>query len=301
MQSAEARGSIYDLGYRRYEGARLGRRAALLELYFHSLRTAFGFGRGARAKIIPIGLAIITLIPAVIQLGIAAVASGIVELYRAENYYGYIEVSLVLFTASAAPELVGRDQRDRVLSLYFSRPLLRSDYAGAKFAALASALGLLTIGPQLVLMVGNARATNNAGRYLADNAGDLLPIVLAGAVISGLLAAIGLAVASQTPRRSWAAGGIVALVFIPAGLAAGIAEDNLGGGSTPYLVLGSFLHVVRGATYLLFGETPSVFDSGRGYHLALAEVETWHCLVAALAIAAAALALVWRRYQRIAA
>ena len=34
-------GSIFDLGYRRYAGARLGRRYAIESLYVHSLRAAF--------------------------------------------------------------------------------------------------------------------------------------------------------------------------------------------------------------------------------------------------------------------
>ena len=64
-----AAGSIYDLGYRHYEGARLGRRHAVLSLYIHSLRGVFGFGRHTSSKIIPIGLTIVALLPAVIQLG----------------------------------------------------------------------------------------------------------------------------------------------------------------------------------------------------------------------------------------
>ncbi len=38
-------GSIYDLGYQRYEGVRLGRRHAIWALYVHSLRSVFGIGR----------------------------------------------------------------------------------------------------------------------------------------------------------------------------------------------------------------------------------------------------------------
>ena len=36
-----AAGTIYDIGYRNYEGARLGRGYAFRTLYVHSLRTAF--------------------------------------------------------------------------------------------------------------------------------------------------------------------------------------------------------------------------------------------------------------------
>ena len=118
MSERQAAGNIYDLGYRRYEGIRLGRRHAVLTLYIHSLRAAFGLGRPATAKIVPFGLAILALIPATIQLGIAAVASDVVELYSHSGYYSYVQWIIALFVAAVAPELVGRDQRSRVLTLY---------------------------------------------------------------------------------------------------------------------------------------------------------------------------------------
>ena len=96
-------GSIYDLGYRRYEGPRLGRRHAITTLYLQSLRATFGLGRRASSKIIPIGLAILTFVPAAIQLGIAAVAANVIEVYSAENYYGFIQVTLWLFCAAVSP------------------------------------------------------------------------------------------------------------------------------------------------------------------------------------------------------
>src|SRR5439155_739646 len=47
-------GSIYDLGYRRYEGVRLGRGAAIRALAADSFRTTYGIGHGGRAKVAPI-------------------------------------------------------------------------------------------------------------------------------------------------------------------------------------------------------------------------------------------------------
>jgi ABC-2 type transport system permease protein len=46
-------GVIHDIGYQRYTGPRLGRGYAIRSLYLHSLRTAFGLGRSAKAKIFP--------------------------------------------------------------------------------------------------------------------------------------------------------------------------------------------------------------------------------------------------------
>ena len=46
-------GSIYDLGYRHYEGKRRGRGYAIWSLYVESLRSVWGFGRPTRAKAAP--------------------------------------------------------------------------------------------------------------------------------------------------------------------------------------------------------------------------------------------------------
>ena len=56
---SRATGNIYDLGYRRYDGPRLGRRHAIWVLWLHRLRGCFGLGRPASSKIFPIALAII--------------------------------------------------------------------------------------------------------------------------------------------------------------------------------------------------------------------------------------------------
>ena len=131
-------GSIYDLGYRGYDGPRLGRRSAVRALFAHAIRTCFGIGRGGRAKIPPFTLAGLAILPAVIAVGFAALASQAgpggeaieqASPIRYESYYGLVGVLVMLFCAGQAPELFGRDQRYGVLPLYFSRVLTRPDYA----------------------------------------------------------------------------------------------------------------------------------------------------------------------------
>jgi len=68
-------GNIYDLGYRRYEGARLGRAHAVRSLVFHSFRTTFGIGRSGRAKAAPITFGAIATLPAVIIVGGLTIAA----------------------------------------------------------------------------------------------------------------------------------------------------------------------------------------------------------------------------------
>ena len=62
-----AAGVIHDLGYRRYDGPRLGRSQMVRALAWHSFRSAFGFGRGAKAKIVPLVALVALCLPAVVN------------------------------------------------------------------------------------------------------------------------------------------------------------------------------------------------------------------------------------------
>lgn len=294
-----ASGNIYDLGYRRYEGVRLGRRHAVVTLYLHSLRAAFGLGRPATAKIVPFGLAILALIPATIQLGIAAVASDVVELYSHSGYYSYVQWIIALFVAAVAPELVGRDQRSRVLTLYFSRSLLRVDYALAKVAALTSALFVLTLLPQLVLFAGRAFAQDSLTGYIRDNWKDLPPILASGLLICLFFGAIALAIASQSKRRAFATGGVLAyfaISFAMAGILLATLDNDLGG----WALLLSPFHIAQGFTLWMFNTEPSRSESSSTYDLYRAGIALWVYGAAAGGYLFAALGILYRRYQGIA-
>ena len=161
--------------------------ARSLTLYVHGLRSAFGLGRRTSSKIFPFALAIFAFVPAIIQLGVGAIVSGVdehVELFKHEDYFSYVRIILVLFCAAVAPEIVGRDQRNRTLSLYFSRAVTRFDYALAKLAALTSAMLVLTLGPQLLLFLGNGMAADDLSGYIADNWDLVFPIVAGSVLLS---------------------------------------------------------------------------------------------------------------------
>jgi hypothetical protein len=74
LASQPAGGVIYDRGYRRYDGVRLGRLQIALALFWHSLRSSFGIGRGAKAKILPVIAFAALCLPAVVNA--VAVAKG---------------------------------------------------------------------------------------------------------------------------------------------------------------------------------------------------------------------------------
>jgi hypothetical protein len=160
-------GSIYDLGYRHYEGARLGRRHAIVVLYLESLRGAFGLGRSAAAKIAPAVLIFFALVPALIQMLIGALFPGETDLIRHDEYYEIVKFILGLYCAAVAPDIAGRDQRNRSLTLYFSRAIKRSDYALSKLAAMTTAMLLITLGPQLLRLSRTAWSRRTSARTSA--------------------------------------------------------------------------------------------------------------------------------------
>ena len=291
--SESTAGSIYDLGYKRYEGARLGRRHAIWALYIYSVRGVFGIGRSLSSKVGPIGLAIIALLPAVVQLGVAAIAPEDVEVVEPEEYYESIAVVLAIFCAVVAPELVGRDQRTQTLSLYFSRALRRQDYALAKFAALVTGMLAITVIPQVIMFVGNGLAANDFGDYLQDKWRDLPSILGSAVLLSCLIAAIGLVIAAQTPRRAYSTVAILAafvLTSVVGGILFEAADQDVG----RFALLISPLHVVQGFTFWFFGAT---FDPETQH--AKADLPGVAYAIDAALVALLMLALLLRRYGRI--
>jgi len=203
---------IHDIGYQRYTGPRLGRPAVFGAIYIHGLRTAFGFGRSAKAKIFPWLVFAITLLVAVILAAVRAQA-GLIPL----NYVQFADAMswlVILFVAIVAPELVSRDMRSGVLPLYFSRPLRAADYIGAKFVALVTAVWLVLGVPQFVMFLGAAFTTKTGMSGVWNEVGDLLPAWGYSLLWAVLFAAISLLIASLTGKRAFAAGGIVAVFLM---------------------------------------------------------------------------------------
>lgn len=294
--SERAAGNIYDLGYRGYVGERFGRRQTFLTLYFHSLRASFGFGRRTVSKLFPMAFAVFAFIPALIQLGVGAFTSAAnadIEIFAHEDYLGFVQIILLLFCATTAPELAGRDQRTRTLSLYFSRSLKREDYALAKLAALITAMLVLTLGPQALLYIGNGLSQDDVWGYITDEWDLVLPIVITAVLISTIIASIGLAVGAYVPRRSYATVAILAAFIIPTTISGTLMETVETGVSQWSLLLSP--NLFDAFTLWVFGETiDQNFFEGVDFHGSV-------YLGAGIAWAAVGTALLIRRFRRIVA
>jgi ABC-2 type transport system permease protein len=296
MSEHDAGANIYDLGYRHYDGPRIGRRGTLLTLYIYGVRSAFGFGRRTTSKIFPFALAFCAFVPALIQLGVGAIVSGVgehVDLFKHEDYFTFVRIILVLFCATVAPELVGRDQRNRTLSLYFSRAVSRFDYAISKFAALTSAMLVLTLGPQLVLFVGNGMADDDLAGYIGDSWDLVLPIVGGSVLVSCVVASVGLCIAAYLPRRAYSTAAIVG-AFV---LTLSISHILMNSVDTAYARFALLLSPVawEGAILWFFG-----VDPGPENVLTDANLGGWVYFLAVLATIAVTFALTLRRFRRVA-
>jgi ABC-2 type transport system permease protein len=247
---------IHDIGYQRYAGARLGRAYAVRSLYLHGLRTAFGLGRRASAKIFPWSVTGIVTVVAVVLTAIRS-QTGTVPLSYVE-FSDSVNILILIFCAAVAPELVSRDLRNGVLPLYFSRPLTRTDYALAKLGALVTAVWLMLAGPLLLMFVGGAFTVHGIGKVW-DEFGDFLPGLAYAAMYAVVFGALSLLVASLAGRRAIAAAVIVA-VFLVTTPVVGVLSVAPRESLQQLAGLASPLTVVRGIGIWLFDA--SGFDIG---------------------------------------
>jgi ABC-2 type transport system permease protein len=293
-------GSIYDLGYQGYDGPRVSRPWVALGLLRGTFRASYGIGRGGRAKIAPFGLAAMAVLPAVLAVGIAALASqaGAGDAFadaspiRHDTYHGLTSVLVMLFCAAQAPELFGKDQRYNVLPLYFSRVLTRADYALARTGGLFLAVFLLTIVPHVILTVGAMLAASDPIAGLADEAPDIPRYVLVSAVVSAMTAGVAAVIAAWTPRRAYATAAIIAVFIIPP-IIVSIVHELAVGDLARLLLFTSVGDIATGLNAAVFGaiaDSPAVAAAGH---------PGWAYGAAAAVTIVGSAALVLRRYQGI--
>jgi ABC-2 type transport system permease protein len=212
----EPTGAIHDIGYRHYDGPRLGASYIARSLYVDTLRGAFGLGRSARSKVMPMLLLAVMVVPAV-AMGIVTGYFGLPQLPLAYTSLAFtMQVVITIFLGSQAPAAMSRDLRFKVAPLYFSRPLSRQQYVQAKLAAMSTAM-LVVVGLPITLLFVGALL---ADLPLEDQLPDYLRAMGGAVVLAVVLAAIGLVVAAMTPRRGLGVAAVVGVLLVTTGLQA---------------------------------------------------------------------------------
>lgn len=287
---SESTGVIHDIGYRHYDGARLGRGHAILALTVHSLRGVFGLGRTARAKIIPFLLVGVMMLPAVVSIAIMAVVKQKGLGYT--EYAAIMQAVLAIFLASQAPYTVAPDLRFRVLPLYLSRPVTLVDYVGAKLAAMTTAMFLLLAVPLTVLFIGE---------MLIDLPGDTPTAAyltsMAGAVCYAvLLSCIGVAIASFTPRRGLGVASVIAFYLLTSAVSTVLfaTMESMGNDTAAAWawLINPFFLVDAAVQVGIFGAKPAqsgIYPSGAGTVVAIV------IMLALIALSVTALIMRYRK------
>jgi ABC-2 type transport system permease protein len=248
----EARRSvIHDIGYRKYDGIRLGEGYTWRTLYDLGLRHCYGVGRAAKYKVLPMLMLAIMLIPALIIVGVQVIVDLGEQVLPYSRYSVIMLMVISIFVAVQAPALISRDLRYRVLTLYLARPLRLDTYVYARVAALASGLFILIGLPLLVLYVGSLLSGLSPGSETVDVLGGLG----GAAILSVVLACASAVVAATTTRRGFAIAAIITALVMSYTIVAtvqGIADEQGNTDVAGYAGLFSPFTLVDGIQVALF-------------------------------------------------
>lgn len=266
--SADNVGVIHNIGYRAYRGSRLGRAQIVRALTWHSLRSAFGLGRGAKAKIVPVLTVVAMCLPAVVSAVVVALNSQHTRPISYDVYTPQLRIFvLIVFIAAQAPDLVSRDLRSHCLPLYFARPIERIDYPVAKLIAFFAALLVLIEVPLLLLYVGTATQLHT-GSQIWHETKALIPGLLLGVAWAAVLCGLGLLFASFSGRRAYATGAVAIFFFLSLTLATLLTSiGQQPGGSQALSRLAGLISpftVLDGARQWLGGTTAGIVPNPGG-------------------------------------
>lgn len=288
---------IFDRGYRRYDGPRLGPAGARRAVFRDGIRRVLGLGRKARQKIFPWALISIAVMAAAIFVGIHWAIGNIAESLRegVPTYGGlfdfYSGISL-LFIALAGPQLLIPDRTKGVLSVYFSRPLTVDGYLGSKLGAYATVVGAIYVVPQVVLHLGLALIADQGFLpYLGDTLDVLWKVPATTLGFLALHGALVFGLSSVIDRTGIAAAAYLGLILAGGAVASRVAEASFTGARWfSLLALDHHPRIIRDH---LFENTVEYAPEAAGF-------EVWASVMVVGILATLAGVLVRARYRRLA-
>jgi ABC-2 type transport system permease protein len=246
-------GEVFDRGYKHYDGPRLGRKQAFRSLVGYSMKRAMGIRKSWTAKVLPFLLYTSAIIPLVVLISVSA----LVPDTEFTTYWGYLSIIFIvvgIFVATAAPEMLCVDRRERTLPLYFSRAIARIDYVAAKVTAMTLLTMTLSLIPSVILWIGMQLVSDSPSKAMRDNIGDLWKVVLLGALIALVLGTGGLTISSLTDRKGVAVTVIVIGFLMVTGMAQAGMELLEDYDWSRYLILFSMTDTFAGIADHLFND-----------------------------------------------
>jgi ABC-2 type transport system permease protein len=284
-QPTQPYGEIYDLGYKHYDGPRLGRSHAIQALVIYSIKRGLGIRKKWTSKIMPVILYIAAYAPALIVAGIMSFLPDQVN-FGYGDLNGFISIAVLIFAAGLAPEMLSDDRRENVLSLYFSRALTRMDYLLSKAIAMGVLMGTMVFGPPLVLFIAKVLLANDPISYFAHHLGDIGRILAYGTLVASYFGSIGLAIAAYTNRKGIASAIFIGGLFLVTAIANALF-DAVEGTLHDYIVLFSPLDLLESISQWIYGG-----NQGAAMYTLKGPVY----LVGVIVVIAIAASIMYRRY-----
>lgn len=294
-------GTVFDIGYQNYTGAREGRGRSRRAVLKNGLRTALGIGRGGRNMVLPWGfialLALIGLIMA-IMAGAADRLAGPgaaqqLNLPSHSDYNGIASIILYVFAALVGPEMLCRDRREGTINLYLVRPLTGTDYIVARFAAFWSVMTATAWLPQVLLFIGLAMGDPAPLTYLKAHWTDVPRFLTAGLAIAAYYTALALLTASFTNRRAYASVFLVGLFVITTPFTAGAAQE-MGGDLGMWVSMFNLTNIPIHVNDIIFNDVSELTREAPARGFTSASLVAWYLLWTV-----GAFGVLWSRYRRL--
>ena len=294
-------GTVFDIGYQRYGGGREGRKRSRMAVYKDGFRTALGFGRGGRAKVLPwLFIAILVVIATVMAL-IAGAADRMMGPGSAErmnlpshsDYYGIASVIMFVFASVVGPELLCPDRRNGVINLYLVRPLSGGDYIASRWAAFLTVMTAAACLPQVILFLGLSMGDPDPLLYLQTHWLDIPRFLLAGLAVAAYATGLALLAASFTTRRAYASVFLVGLFVISAPFTVGMAEE-LPGNAGAWMSMFNLSNIPVHVNDIIFGEVSEATEDAPARALGPTVLTAWYFLWTL-----GPMAILWARYRKL--
>ena len=294
-------GTVFDIGYQRYTGAREGRTRARFAVYKDGVRNALGLGRNARAKILPwLFIGVLVAIALVMALVVGAAQKFVgpegteqLGLPSHSDFYGIASIIIFVFAAVVGPELLCPDRRNGTINLYLVRPLTGSDYVIARWAAFLTVMTFVAWAPQLVLLLGMVMGAPDSVAYLRENWLDIPHLLLSGMAIAAYTTTLAMFVAGFTTRRAYASVFLIGLFVISTPFTAGTATEIEGNGGR-WLSMFNLSNMPVHVNDLIFGEVSEVTSVAPAGELASWILVSWFFLWTLVPFG-----VLWARYRRL--
>ena len=294
-------GTVFDIGYQHYAGAREGRGRSRKAIFKDGVRTALGLGRGGRAKVLPwLFIAVLAVIAFVMALVAGAAvrmapdAAERMNLPSHADYYGIASIIMFVFAAVVGPELLCPDRRQGVIHLYRVRPLSGTDYIASRWAAFFTVMTLAAWLPQVILFLGLSGGDATPIAYLREHWIDIPRFLAAGIVMAAYATTLALLTASFTTRRAYASVFLVGLFVISTPFTVGMAQE-IGGKAGEWVSMFNLTNIPAHVNDLIFNEVSDVTEEAPARNLPAWVRVAWY--LGWLAVPGTVL---WARYRRLA-